>query len=96
MNMIRVVEKSIIEEVIDEWDPIDFFPMAPKDEYKSEIKEITDFIYKNENISSLELAKEINLVFTTKFGADVYGRGMNECLLIAEKILLKISANKNF
>jgi hypothetical protein len=82
----------IVKTIIDEWDPIDLFPLAPNDEYQNEIKEIVDFIYKNENTSPLDLAKEINRVFTTRFGADVYEKDVNECLLVAQKILLTISA----
>lgn len=37
----EIVER--ITQIINDWDPIGFFPMAPKDEYINEIKKISEF-----------------------------------------------------
>lgn len=39
-----------IEEVINEWDSLGFFPMAPLDEYSKEIQLIREYLDDNEKI----------------------------------------------
>ena len=38
-----------ITEIINEWDPIELFPMAPKDEYIEEVKLIYEYLHKHHN-----------------------------------------------
>ena len=61
-----------IEQIINEWDPIGLFPMAPKDEYVEEEKKIVEYIEKWPNITEKKLADRINEIFIEAFGKDVY------------------------
>lgn len=76
-----------ITKIINEWDPIRFFPMAPKNEYVIEIEKIHEYILKNQNLQIRTLAEEINKIFVQAFGADVYDENIDQCILVAEKIL---------
>ena len=76
-----------ITQIINDWDPIGFFPMAPKDEYTNEIKKINEFICTNYNLQVHTLAQEINKIFVEAFGTDVYYENLEQCIIIAEKIL---------
>ena len=51
-----------IEQIINEWDPIGLFPMAPKDEYVEEGKKIVEYIEKWPNITEKKLADRINKI----------------------------------
>lgn len=72
--------------ILNNWDPIDLFPMAPKDEYIEEAKKIYKYI-KNDIVSIEELTNEINRIFKNSFGTDVYNEDIGSCLKVAEKIL---------
>lgn len=48
-----------ITEIINDWDPIGFFSMAPKDEYINEIKKINEFVCSNYSLQVHTLAQEI-------------------------------------
>ena len=37
-------EVSCLQQIINEWDPIGLFPIAPKDEYVEEIRKIEEYI----------------------------------------------------
>lgn len=76
-----------ITEIINEWDPIDLFPLAPKDEYTNEIKRIYEYVYYNQNIQIRALAEAINGIFVKAFGTDVYDENIKQCMQVAEKIL---------
>jgi hypothetical protein len=76
-----------IMEIINEWDPIGFFPMAPKDEYANEVKKIHDYIDFAQNVKIEILAKKINDIFLESFGADVYDEDIEQCTLIAKELL---------
>ena len=80
---------EIITKIINDWDPIGFFPMAPKDEYVIEIKKIYEYVSANQNLQVQTLAEAINEIIVKSFGADVYDQNMEQCMLIAEKILKK-------
>ncbi len=80
---------EIITKIINDWDPIGFFPMAPKDEYVIEIKKIYEYVSGNQNLQVQTLAETINEIFVKSFGPDVYDQNMEKCMLIAEKILKK-------
>ncbi|MBO0477972.1 DUF1871 family protein [Vagococcus sp. DIV0080] len=74
-----------IEKIINEWDPVDLFPMAPKDEYKKEISDIVDICEKNTNISVIKLSILIKRIFENSFGKELIFKS-NE-LEIAKKII---------
>ena len=76
-----------ITQIINDWDPIGFFPMAPKDEYYNEIKKISEFVYSNCNLQVQPLAQEINKIFSETFGTDVYDEDLEQCAVIAKRIL---------
>ena len=76
-----------ITKIINEWDPIGFFPMAPKDEYVNEITKIYEYVYSNQNLQFKTLAEKINKIFVETFGADVYYEDLEQCMLVAERIL---------
>ncbi len=79
-----------ITKIINAWDPIGFFPMAPKDEYINEIKKIYEYVYSNQNLQIRTLAKTINKIFVETFGTDVYDENLEQCLLVAKKILKSV------
>lgn len=74
-----------IAKIINEWDPIDLFPFAPKDEYEDEIDFISKLVDKEIDLESL--TKNIYDLFIKRFGDDVFNRSYNECFIIAKKIL---------
>ena len=76
-----------IKEIVNIWDPIGFFPMAPEDEYFSEIEKIYRFIFSTTHINVLVLAEKINEIFVESFGKDIYNENINQCIMIAEQIL---------
>ena len=76
-----------ITQIINDWDPIGFFPMAPKDEYINEIKKIREFVYANDNLQVQQLAQTINKIFVETFGRDVYDEDLEQCAVIAKRIL---------
>lgn len=80
------MNKKIIE-IINEWDPIEFFPMAPQDEYFGEILRIEEILLCNAKISVEELATKINEIFINSFGMDVYNKSLDDCIQVAKKIL---------
>lgn len=79
------MEKIVL--IINNWDPIGFFPMAPKDEYSNEINKIYEYLYNNRNIEVENLAREINTIFMRAFGTDVYVEDMEKCKNVASEIL---------
>lgn len=76
-----------IFEIINEWDPIELFPMAPKDEYMEEVREIRNIISCNDCITAEELGEKINHLFIKRFGSDVYEEDIAQCVSVAKKIL---------
>ena len=73
--------------VVNEWDPIGFFPMAPKDEYIGEINEIYEYLNISQNITAEKLAKKINEIFLMSFGSDIYVEDIEGCLRVAKDII---------
>lgn len=73
--------------VVNEWDPIGFFPMAPKDEYIDEIKKIYKYLNENQNVTEEKLAKKINEIFIQSFGSDIYIEDIEGCLKVAKGII---------
>lgn len=76
-----------ITQIINDWDPVGFFPMAPKDEYIVEIKKIREFVCANSNLQVQPLAQAINKIFVEAFGADVYYEDLEQCAVIAKEII---------
>ena len=73
--------------IVNKWDPIGFFPMAPKDEYINEIKKIYEYLNVSKNVTEEKLAKRINEIFIMSFGSDVYIENAEECLKVAKEII---------
>lgn len=82
---IRKIMYDKVEKIINEWDPIDLFPMAPEDEYSQEIKQVVNVLKKKERLSAENLANTLKLIFVESFGDDMFFRD-NE-LDIANKLL---------
>ncbi|MBM5598289.1 DUF1871 family protein [Listeria seeligeri] len=74
-----------VEKIINEWDPIDLFPLAPKDEYNQEIKKIVNVLKDKSLLNEENLANTLKLIFVESFGEDLFFRD-NE-LDIAKKLL---------
>lgn len=80
-----------IIEIVNLWDPIGLFPMAPKDEYEAECKEIYRFLENNKKIKEKELAEKINDIFSKRFGVDVYNsKARKKCYDVSREILKAI------
>ena len=75
-------------EIINDWDPLDFFPLAPKDEYAGEAQKIYEYIRGNHNLQVEHLATVINKIFVAAFGADAYEENMEKCTEVARRILI--------
>lgn len=88
MNWRNMKTKEIITKIINEWDPIGLFPMAPEDEYDCEIDKICEFVFSTHDLQVQPLAQKINKIFVEAFGADAYYEDLEQCLVIAQNILL--------
>lgn len=77
-----------ITHIINDWDPIGFFPLAPQNEYMNEINKISEFVCSNHNLQVQPLAQEINKIFVETFGPDVYSEDLEQCAEIAKQILM--------
>jgi len=76
-----------IENIINEWDPLDLFPLAPLDEYSIEIKKIVNYLENIKEYSVGELAEKIHEIFTEMFGQENFTKSLSECTEISKKIL---------
>ncbi|EHQ2300390.1 DUF1871 family protein, partial [Listeria monocytogenes] len=74
-----------VEKIINDWDPIELFPLAPKDEYSQEINKIISIVQENHNIDMNVLAKGIRKIFIDSFGENLIFKNNED--EIAEKIL---------
>ncbi len=61
--------------------------MAPKDEYIIEIEKISELVCSNHNLQVQTLAQAINKIFVETFGTDVYDGDLEQCAVIAKRIL---------
>ncbi len=82
---IRKIMYDKVEKIINEWDPIDLFPMAPEDEYSQEIRKIMNVLKRKERLSVENLANTLKTIFIESFGDDIFFR--NNELDIANKLL---------
>ena len=80
-------ELSCLQQIINEWDPIGLFPIAPKDEYVEEIRKIEEYIKSMPDFMEEQLADKINEIFVTSFGNDVYKENVGTCIFVAKKII---------
>lgn len=76
-----------IAEIINKWDPINLFPLAPNDEYFPEIKKILCFIDEQSQLTESELGQYIDKIFVNDYGEDVYTSDLLKCIEIAHLIL---------
>lgn len=76
-----------ITQIINEWDPLGFFPMAPLDEYSEEICRIYGYMNSHEGICVEQLAIAINEIFVSSFGREIYEEDIKHCEEIARMIL---------
>ena len=76
-----------ISDIINDWDPIDLFPLAPSDEYSREIEMIKKIFSIIPNITPEKLGTEIHNIFVRRFGEDVFTRNLSESNSIALKII---------
>ncbi|UPH47788.1 DUF1871 family protein [Listeria innocua] len=74
-----------VEKIINDWDPIELFPLAPKDEYSQEINKIISIVIENPKIDVNVLAKGIRKIFMASFGENLLFKNNED--EIAEKIL---------
>ena len=51
------------------------------------IKKINEFVSSNCNLQACTLAQEINKIFVETFGTDVYDENLEQCTIVAKKIL---------
>ena len=58
-----------------------------KDEYINEATKIYEYVYSKKNLQIQTLAEKINTIFIKAFGIDVYDENIEQCILIAKKIL---------
>ncbi|BCN30859.1 DUF1871 family protein [Anaeromicropila herbilytica] len=78
--------KGKVNDIINNWDPIDLFPYSPKDEYEIEVNLIVNL--SNETRNTELLANKIKHIFSKRFGEDVFLKSYEECLEIAKKIVI--------
>jgi hypothetical protein len=79
------MNKFMLEDIINDWDPINLFPYSPSDEYKNEISQIASLLQQTTDVD--QIAKGIQQIFFSGFGNDVFKKSEKECKIIAKKIL---------
>lgn len=87
---------NFIRDIINEWDPIGLFPMAPEDEYEKEIAEIHNLL--TEEKMSLERIEEgIEKIFIKAFGEDLFYAftSKEKCKEVARKLIFNRSEEKS-
>lgn len=78
---------QLIRDIINEWDPIDLFPMAPENEYEDEIAQICDLL-NGKGLSIERIQKSIEKIFIKSFGEDVFFSftSKSKCREVAEEL----------
>lgn len=79
-----------VSKIINKWDPVNLFPMAPEDEYSWEVNEIIKVLEGKVGIGVNELGDEINRIFIHSFSEAIFTRTINQCREVAGKILVGI------
>lgn len=72
-----------VDNIINEWDPYSLFPLAPKDEYRDEIKKIKIYIDNDKDIDSL--AKYLGNIFDVDM---IFDEKKLDFLTIAKKLVI--------
>lgn len=75
-----------VTKIINGWDPVHLFPMAPDDEYNWEIEKINLLLEKEENLTIDKLGEAIYEMFVKSFGEDNFKKDLIQCKKIAEII----------
>ena len=86
--MIFMIKFETIKKIIDQWDPIDLLYFAPKNEYDFEIRRILSSISYDDTIETL--GNLIYEVFIDSFGNISFSKSLEECKMIAKRILEEI------
>jgi hypothetical protein len=76
-----------VTKAVNEFDPLDLLPYAPQDEYDAEIKEIISFLENNKEYNIDSLATKIADVKKKTLGEDIFNKSIDDCYLVAHKIL---------
>lgn len=79
----------VVEKVINEWDPINLLSHAPADEYVREIEQVAVLLSKTTNIECIAMG--IEDVFLKAFGSNVFRCSYNDCLCVAQKLVLELN-----
>lgn len=78
-----------LKNIIDSWDPIDFFPFAPNDEYEAECniiyKKVIELEKSSADIETLTLI--VQNIFSKSFGDTVFLKSYEDCRIVSLKIL---------
>lgn len=87
---------NFIKKIINEWDPICLFPMAPEDEYEKEIAEIHNLLTK-EKLSLERIEEGIEEIFIKAFGEDLFYAftSKEKCKEVAGKLIFNRSEEKS-
>lgn len=79
-----------VKTVIDEWDPIELLSIhCPSDEYDEISMELSQILICNIDIELL--GKEIYNIFVQAFGIPTFDENMDECKIIAQRIMNEIN-----
>ncbi|MGX7417392.1 DUF1871 family protein [Carnobacterium gallinarum] len=78
-----------IEKVINNWDPLELFPFAPKDEYENEINKILGVLKKDP--TNVDLGKAIEKIFLDSFGKGIINENEEKYLLVSNEILKEVN-----
>lgn len=76
-----------VTQAVNDWDPLELFPYAPKDEYQDEIEELVYFLEKRDPCSADDLALKIYELFSRTLGRDVFTQTLDDCRQVAINIL---------
>ena len=88
--MMRCKMFDKVKMVIDEWDPIELLSIhCPSDEYDEISTELSQILICNVDIELL--GKEIYNLFVQAFEISTFDKSMDECKIIAQKILNEIN-----
>ena len=78
-----------VKDIINAWDPIALLPLAPDNEYHSEIAEIQRMLSETDVVD--ELAEGILKLFIKSFGEKIFSKDKAECEQIARMLLFQKS-----
>lgn len=82
-----IIMREVLTNIINKWDPIGLYSIAPEDEYSREIEDIETFLLKNNNVNTNTLGLEIYNVFINSFNQKIFIYSKDDCVSIANDIL---------